>query len=602
MKNTLVIARRELTEKRFVLLTAIAFAMLALIVPFVPGVHSGERRNAIALASLIFSTGFTGGLAAILGASIIGRELSDGRLSFYFSKPVSAASIWFGKLIAATLLIVVSFAIIVSPAFFAGITGVIRTWTNLGDSLPTIRIILAAAAVLFLLGHVIGTFVRSRSAWLVFDFIAATVCGIAIWMIGRSLLLGYAIELTRRIWLILGIFAAVAIIAGGFWQVARGRTDRKRSHVELSRFLWIALGCALLVLTGFAAWVTSVGFSDLIPESVDHSAKGTWAVISGTGKHRWDYRASFLYNVRDSHAERIPFALGPWTSTEFSGDEQTVVWVSRTPASPSAELYVARLNSPNPRGTATGISFTGNFSVSEDGSRAAVSEFGNLVTVYDLTSRASLGSVRVPNARRINSLFVTNDVIRIYDHDDRDGQIHTRIFEYDVANKSFRQTGEAAVPFWRFNFEHTRALVFWKQPDIGIYDARTGQLLARVPFKAVTAKFLRDGRIVAVDDHAVLHVLTADGAPIRSIALPQASDSPIFDVGGGRVAVVVRQPGQKWTDVVIDLDRGAILRTESGLMPAYNGQGPLLLCANMAHDLILWNPATGEKRVILKRS
>ena len=70
---------------------------LALIVPFVPGVHTGERRTALAVASLIFATGFTAGLATILGSSIIGKELSDGRLSFYFSKPVSAGSIWFGN-------------------------------------------------------------------------------------------------------------------------------------------------------------------------------------------------------------------------------------------------------------------------------------------------------------------------------------------------------------------------------------------------------------------------------------------------------------------------------------------------------------------------
>ena len=164
MKNALVIARRELTEKRFVFLTAIAFALLALIVPFMPGVHASERRNALAMASLIFSTGFTVGLAAILGANIIGRELSDGRLSFYFARPVSAASIWFGKLIAALLLIAVSFAIIALPASMAGIGGVVRTWTNLGEALPAIRIILGTAAVLFLLGHVIGTFARSRSA------------------------------------------------------------------------------------------------------------------------------------------------------------------------------------------------------------------------------------------------------------------------------------------------------------------------------------------------------------------------------------------------------------------------------------------------------
>src|SRR5262249_8806821 len=97
MKKAMVIARRELTEKRFVFLTAIAFAALALIVPFLPGVHPSERRNAIAMASIMFSTGFTIGLAAILGSNLIGRELSEGRLSFYFAKPLSAASIWFGK-------------------------------------------------------------------------------------------------------------------------------------------------------------------------------------------------------------------------------------------------------------------------------------------------------------------------------------------------------------------------------------------------------------------------------------------------------------------------------------------------------------------------
>jgi hypothetical protein len=234
--------------------------------------------------------------------------------------------------------------------------------------------------------------------------------------------------------------------------------------------------------------------------------------------------------------------------------------------------------------------------VSDDGLRAAVTEFGNLVTVYDLTSRASLGSVRVPNARRINSLFVTNDLIRIYDHDE---QIRTRIFEYDVANKSFRQTGEAAVPFWRFNADKTRTIAYWKRPDITIYDARTGQVVMTIPIKAATAKFLKDGRIAAIDERNVLQIFAADGAPIRSIALPAEPVAPMLDIGGGLVVVVVKM---RPTDLVIDINRGAVVRTESGLLPAYNGQGSLLLCSNKAHDLIVWNPATGEKRVVLKRS
>jgi ABC-type transport system involved in multi-copper enzyme maturation permease subunit len=596
MKNTLVIARRELTEKRFVLLTAVAFMALALIVPFVPGVHSGERRTAIAVASLIFATGFTAGLATILGASIIGKELSDGRLSFYFSKPVSAGSIWFGKLIAATLLILTSFAIIISPAFFAGITGVVRTWTSFGDSLPTIRIILATVAVLFFLGHVISTFVRSRSVWLVFDFVAATVCGIAIWMMARALLAGYAVELTRKLWLILSIFTALAITAGSFWQVSRGRTDRKRSHIELSRFLWMALGCALLVLTGFVVWVTSVSFSQLIPESAELSKKGTWAIIGGIGKHRRDYRASFLYNLRDGRAHRIPVALGPWTSTEFSGDDTTAAWVSRprlTPSSTVSELYIAKLDSPDPQMIATGIPATGNYCLSDDGSRVAISK-SDVITIYDLVSRASLGSARVPDARWLDPKFTSSDLLRINAY----GPQGIRVYEYDVAKRTFRQTSEASVEHWRLNSDYSRAMAYWKRPDITIYDARTGKIQMTVPIKASAAKFLRDGRIVAIDDQSVLHVLTADGAPVRSIALPAEPFSPIFDVGNGLVVVLVKKDQ---TDVVIDLDRGAIVRTDTGLFP-HNGEGPSLLCSNRAQELLLWNPATGEKRMVLKRS
>jgi hypothetical protein len=105
MNATVVIARRELAEKQFVLLAAIAFALLACLVPFVPGVHAGQKREAIVVVSTVLAVGFTLGLSTILGATIIGRDLSEGRLSFYFSRPIPAAAIWFGKLIAALVLI-----------------------------------------------------------------------------------------------------------------------------------------------------------------------------------------------------------------------------------------------------------------------------------------------------------------------------------------------------------------------------------------------------------------------------------------------------------------------------------------------------------------
>ena len=592
MKNTLVIARRELTEKRFVFLTAIAFALLALIVPFMPGVHASERRNALAMASLIFSTGFTVGLAAILGANIIGRELSDGRLSFFFSKPVSASSIWFGKLIAAVLLIVVSFSIIALPATFAGIGSVVRTWTNLGDALPTIRIVLGTAGVLFLLGHVIGTFVRSRSAWIVFDFVAATICGTAIWLIARSLLLGYAIELTHTLAWILGIFAAVAIIAGGFWQVAKGRTDRKRSHFELSRFLWIALGCALAIIAGYAVWVESVAFADLVPESADHSPNGSWAIIGGRGRHRQDYRASFLYDLRNNRAVRIP-ALNPYAAIQFSGDERTFSWVTRTPNTPVGEFYVAKVDSTTPHAVATRIPATGNYALSDDGSRAAILSSGRLVTIYDLATLSSLGSVRLAEGQYIVPLFVTKDLVRIYAHGDG-----TKVFEYDVAKKTFRQTGVLPDSF-RLNRDHTRALAFWKRPAIEIYDAGTGALLTKIERRGTRVRFLDDGGIAAANGN-LLEIFSPDGALIRTINLPRTIEW-MADAGGGRVVVAMRTPGGRPNAAVVDVDRG-VVRTEEALTPSYAARGPLLLCLNGARDLVLWNTVTGEKRIILKRN
>ena len=598
MKNTLVIARRELAEKRFVFLTAIAFTLLAIIVPFMPGVHVGERRNALAMASLIFSTGFTIGLAAILGANIIGRELSDGRLSFYFARPVSSASIWFGKLIAATLLMLISFTIIVSPAFFAGIGGVVRTWTNFGDALPTIRIILATAAVIFLLGHVIGTFVRSRSAWLVFDFIAATICGTAIWLIERSLLLGYAVESTKKVAWIVSIFAAVAIIAAGFWQVARGRTDRKRSHIELSRFLWISLGCVLLAVAGYAGWVESVSFSNLVPNSLDQSRSGTWAIINGTGKHRGDYHASFLYNLRDNRVVRIPAIIhdseSKFSSVVFSDDERTVAWVTRSKKTPTGELHIAKLDAATPHVIATGIQSGGNLILSDGGSRAAVAK-ERVVTVYDLATLTSLGSARLSDAHYVRPLFVTNDLVRIYSSGNQTG-----IFEFDVANKSLRQTGVLPAGYFRFNRDRTRALVFWKRPNVEIYDARTGALLASFNGPTSSAKFLDDGRIAAVNGDT-LNVFSPNGTLMRSIHLSKAIEW-IVNAGDGRVAVLLRNPGSRVTAAVVDIDRGLVVRTEEGLIPAYAGQGSVLLCSNDSHDLLLWNTATGEKRVILKRS
>src|SRR5258706_15379992 len=118
MNSTFVVASREIAEKRFVFPAAVAFALLAIIPPSTMHMR-GSFGEALTVSSAILSTAFAFGLAMILGASIVGRELTENRLSFYFARPLPAAAIWFGKVAASTLLITLSFLIVFAPAFVA---------------------------------------------------------------------------------------------------------------------------------------------------------------------------------------------------------------------------------------------------------------------------------------------------------------------------------------------------------------------------------------------------------------------------------------------------------------------------------------------------
>jgi len=608
MKSTLVIARRELTEKRFVFVSAIAFALLTLIVPFLPGVHAGERRNALVIASLGWAVIFTMGLAAILGSTIIGRELSDGRLSFYFSKPVPANSIWFGKLIAALVLLGTCFAIIALPAIVAGSEEAVRTWTNSPrDARAVVGIVLALAAAFFLLSHVIGTFVRSRSAWLVFDFIALAVCGTAVWLLARPLLLGFAIDLIRTLALILGLYTAVTIIAAGAWQVARGRTDRKRSHMELSRFLWMSLGCGLLVMAAFVAWVVSVSLTQVKPDFVQQASNGSWAMIAGKTAHRNDYRAAFLYNVADGRSVRLS-SLQPWWGTTFSADGKSAAWFVPSPG--ASELYVARLDVPMPTPTPTGITGVASFdALSDDGSRIATIERPGLLSVYDLETKTSLGSARLPDAPYWLGDFITPELVRIYGAVEKPRTAYFDIFEYDVRKKTLQRTGEMPG-FPRLNHDGSLCVLYSRRPALEIRDARSGALLTSVApqqnGQLLTATFLRDGRIASVEDRkgsSLVRLLSPNGAEIRDTPLPgRASRYFITEAGSGLLAVVMREPNQAgFRTAVVDVNRGVVTRIEPALRAADRTFGPWLLCFT-PHGLVSWNPATGEKRLVTGQS
>lgn len=607
MKNALVIAAREFEEKRFVAYAAVAFAILPFLIGLIPQISGPSPREAIALVSLVLATGFTIGLAVMTGASFIGRDLSDGRMSFYFSRPVASASIWFGKLTAGILMVVGCFGLIILPAWLA----TSHTWKSfwsisLGDATS---VVLAISLSLFLLAHAIGTFVRSRSPLIVVDFAAAVACGVAIFFLMVPLGLGVALDLIKGLNIALAIALVVGIAGGGAWQLERGRTDRRRNHLALSQFLWGTMAAALLIAAGFVAWVVSVKPSDITSSLVaSHSPSGPFVTIAGKTASRGDYTAAWVMNLDDGWNIRID-ARTSW-GVKYTRDGRSVFW----PVIGINDAELHRFTSGEAGPVDTGLSTWGNLIfLSDDGGRIATID-RQILSVYDVAQKRSLVSARVPPMRMARGSFLSPDRFRLYAQTESD----LKIFELDVPAHALRETGSMTFTTGVFisldpSASRMVARVF-RSNIVTLNDARTGAVIKTLlqGSNVSSARCLRDGRIIVVDaprNAAVLHVFAPDGTPLRDIPLGPSESTRFAGDDGTRVVLMTETLGQSRSLIAVDLNRGEIERREIDVGEFVGSSWwfevlppiqPLreVVYKDMQQHVMGWNPATGAKRRI----
>jgi hypothetical protein len=611
MKNTLVIAAREFEEKRFVAYAAVAFAILPFIFAAIPMVGGKSPRDVIALASLILATGFTLGLAVITGASFVGRDLSDGRMSFYFSRPVASRSIWFGKLTAGILMIFGCFGLIVAPAWLATSQLWQSFWTlTLGEST---EYVLLTALALFLIAHVIGTFARSRSPLIAADFAAAVLCGVAIWFLVLPLAKGFALMLGKRLLIALAVALALAIIGGGAWQLERGRTDRRRNHLALSQFIWGTMAVALLIAAGYVAWVVSVKPGDLTTRiSARHAVGSPFLVLAGLTRNRGDYYAGFLIDVSDGSVRRIDVRGTGFVGFTRDGRSAVVPRIETT----SADLVVYKRGADGP--VETGLTIQGGepFFVSDDGNRIATKDHG-ILSIYDVPQKRSLTSVRMPNEGRYvyQGYFLSPDLFRLYIRT-QDGM---SIYELDARGGGLRATGAVeGGGFVTFAVDSTgsRMLVRRHGVDgITLNDARSGAVIKTVVGgrNVQNFRFLRDARIAIIEGPSpkmTLHIFAPDGTLQRDTPL-DGSDRIAFvgDDGTRLVLSTTNRDNSPGTLVAINLDRGVVerreLRSRDWAMTNsfWDNRPPIqplheVFYGDGAGHVVAWNPVTGAKRMI----
>ena len=558
--TALAIAIRELRDRSRLFAICAALAVVPFIAAALPAARA-DRAGVIAAVSSFLAMALALGSAVALGASTVARDLVERRLSFYFSKPIAPAAIWIGKASASLAASLVCFAIIALPGALASGRVWPMLWMMTAGQL--VVIVVAGVVVLFFLSHTLASMIRSRSPLIAIDFVLAVIFAGAVVLLARPLLAGAAIELARIMGVAVGSAMLIAIALAPIGQLARGRTDIRRSHAALSRYLWPPLFAVVALAAAYEWWVVSLKPADVgTVLYLEQPQAGGRAYVFGGTKNRADYHAGFLVNP-DGTWKRI--AAMPWGQVAFSRDGRVAAWMQHAGFFPSAQ---AEIHTDRGATRITTPAFS-ELVLSDDGSRLAIG-YGRMITVHDLASgRLLAASNALDGAMQHAMFFVSNDVVRVIESNYRRAGA-LRIFELDAARRKLTLTGTANVPAGDAVIASSDGSRLLLRNARRVVDGRTAATLVQLPpMNRPSGALLRDGRVVDVQIEGKTAVLSVIGGP--KIALPAGAAGVAGELPDGTL-LVSGAKHQGWSATgtdrsmfVVDVDRGTIVRTIAGV-------------------------------------
>jgi len=640
MRGFLAVFEREVVERRLLVVASVFLGLVPLATPWLPGLGQlggPEVRSATALALALC---FSFGLALMLGATIIVRDLAEGRLGFYFSRPVRGWAIWAGKLAAAAVLALGTGVLILLPTAAAERRldldgGWWNTHGALAGSSFSILLWIASVLLLLLWGHAAGVAARSHSPWLLLDFVGL---GFVVWLAWASIRrLDFAGAFGPSALVAIGLLAAalLALLAAGAAQVLRGRTDIRRGHRLLSLTLWGTLLLASVAAQAYAAWTLAAAPGDLEEAHLSAAARrGPWIAIYGSSRGRPGFTPQFLLDISTGRSVRVNAPPQDfWPANRFSSDGRWAVWLELQPGASRSgpyELLRLDLRAPRSRPERTRILYEhlpSLLAVSADGGRVAVVA-GRRLTFEEVPSGRLLASAELPQelGRYEDSLqFVDPGRVRIYGFDVLSNADPALRSGFEVAE--VRLAGGGVVPLARLEkveevmvSRDGERIVARRQSDgrFAVFEAGTGALMAELPpvGERSRALFLADDRIALVSGATSkeLRIFSSAFVPERTFRFANATS---LRLGGEPapdrlvVATAPRGPETARWDLcrtwILDLAAGTVRRFASGMVPA---AGPLGGPENAASRLFLRQgtqlveiePESGRQRVIAGRA
>jgi hypothetical protein len=606
MRHLVTLTTRELRAHAWAGALAASAAALSWLTPWLPGTGNTNPADLREATSLVVAVLVVGGLSLSIGSGLAARDLAEGRLGFFLTLPVRAATVWASRLIAGCLVVYGALALVLLPAI-GSMGGLLVPLDSalLGlsargqiaivlEALPAWTVLLVPL-VLVLVSHQLAVALRARSAWLLVELVV--VAGAIVGTLAAISRLFAASARTELLWAVAFVVAGglATLAVGGGVGLAGGRVMPVRFH--RAQVLAATCGAAVVVAvtSGWAWWVThpSVGAVARVLDAVAPPT-GDWVAAAVALEGRPSYEPWALYNQRSG--AWLPLLGGAGShwgsqpSITFAGDARGAVWVRPASGSDgSQDLVWVDLQAAEPRlvDTLLQVPFGGQVALSEDGAQIAIRGETSLAVSAD-GGRAVLASVALPELQRSffeHMLFVGSTLRhgRVV-ADDRGLRLEIR--DLDVAGRKLRTNppvglGEGYTAIFGFSPSGDRLLV-----DHGVggattlHDGATGALLAevapRLPVSEgwVRAAFLSDGRVIApnlgLEGDILLHVFSPDGVPLQQVSLGAARRAvPLGEPRENVLFVAVRGQADRvgWKLREVDLGSGTTRNVDGGFLP-----------------------------------
>lgn len=624
MRGLLAVTGRELHERRRLLAVAVFVGAAPAALPPL-GLGGREEWR---LATILGAFTFTVATAVLSGASVVGRDLSEGRLGFFFARPISGASIWGGKMLAALLLSVGVLLLSGASLPWLGLRGPSSLLPGAAAWVVPALVTLVVVTLIGL-GHAFSVGYRSRSAWFAADLILAVLS--VPWivnMVGRLL---FHLVLPP----VFAFFAvtASALTAAGAAQVIWGRTDVRSGHRVLSAVLWTAMFLGLAAIEARTRWLLNPGWDDLVAlDEVRAAPQGAWSAVigrtEGRGQGRW------LFLADGASGRRVPVGTAHDLEFAFAPDGRRAAWLAFPRQSPSVSLSVLDLDggarTARTRELSLGVPLAGAVGSVTDGRRLVLLE-GGAALVADLDGDRPPLRVPLPPGVSRQAAYLDGERLRLFHATSRPGQAGSlRLLDVNLSSGTLSEAGHIQTRSYawvRVSPDRTRILVLdrpERHPALTLHagdGARLATLIEAGTAVNVQADFLADGRIAIVqtDASARLRLLSPDGTGERSVELATRPAGVRLgaEAAPGQLTVGLDFiDGQRRETVLLDADDARVVRRYPDLSPAATpwfawcdagarpapGSPATHLFLDVAGNTFTLDMATGGRRAAFARS